>query len=93
MDRLVWPLPPCALKWDIRKCHGGRAERGFDWLGVWFDATGPTEIAQNHRARRLRLEEQACGGDGRKRQYISGCNSARCDSVCMGREAVESGSA
>jgi hypothetical protein len=41
----------------------GRTERGFDWLGVWFDATGPTGIAprakENHRARRLRLEEQA----------------------------------
>lgn len=35
----------------------------FDWLGIWFDATGPTGIAprakENHRARRLRLEEQA----------------------------------
>ncbi|MBJ9214352.1 hypothetical protein I5481_20980 [Citrobacter freundii] len=45
------------------KTQGGRTERGFDWLGVWFDATGPTGIAlrarENHRARRLRLEEQA----------------------------------
>lgn len=49
------------------KTQVGRIERGFDWLGVWFDATGPTGIAprakENHRARRLRLEEQArrCG--------------------------------
>ncbi|MCZ9212498.1 hypothetical protein OM341_22850 [Escherichia albertii] len=46
------------------KTQVGRTERGFDWLGVWFDATGPTGIAprakENHRARRLRLEEQAC---------------------------------
>ena len=45
------------------KTQVGRTERGFDWLGVWFDATGPTGIAprakENHRARRLRLEEQA----------------------------------
>lgn len=45
------------------KTQVGRTERGFDWLGVWFDATGPTGIEprarENHRARRLRLEEQA----------------------------------
>ena len=45
------------------KTQVGRTERGFDWLGVWFDATGPTGISprakENHRARRLRLEEQA----------------------------------
>ncbi|MCL0910366.1 hypothetical protein [Escherichia coli] len=43
--------------------QSGQAERGFDWLGVWFDATGPTGIAprakENHRARRLRPEELA----------------------------------
>lgn len=49
------------------KTRVGRTERGFDWLGVWFDATGATGIAprakENHRVRRLRLEEQArrCG--------------------------------
>ncbi|MEC9683038.1 reverse transcriptase domain-containing protein [Escherichia marmotae] len=45
------------------KTQVGRTERGFDWLGVWFNATGPAGIAprakENHRARRLRLEEQA----------------------------------
>ncbi|WP_199805169.1 hypothetical protein [Salmonella enterica] len=45
------------------KTQVGRTERGFDWPGVWFDATGPTGIAprakENHRACRLRLEEQA----------------------------------
>ncbi|WP_205714167.1 hypothetical protein [Escherichia sp. E4930] len=48
---------------EITQMLAGRTERGFDWLGVWFDATGPTGIAprakENHRARRLRLEEQA----------------------------------
>ena len=43
--------------------NAGRTERGFDWLGVWFNAKGPTGVAlrakENHRARRLRLEEQA----------------------------------
>ncbi|MEE7414664.1 reverse transcriptase domain-containing protein [Escherichia marmotae] len=45
------------------KIQVGRTERGFDWLGVWFDATGLAGIAprakENHRARRLRLEEGA----------------------------------
>ena len=45
----------------------GRVEKGFDWLGVWFDERGPVGIApralENHRTRCLRLEEQArrCG--------------------------------
>lgn len=46
------------------KTQTGRVEKGFDWSGFWFDATGPTGIApraeENHRMRRLRLEEQAC---------------------------------
>lgn len=41
----------------------GRAQKGFDWLGVWFTDQGATGIApralQNHRERRLRLEEQS----------------------------------
>lgn len=50
------------------ECHPdktlvGCTDCGSDWLGVWFDATGPTGIAprakENHRACRLRLEEQA----------------------------------
>ena len=54
------------------ECHPdkttvGRVEKGFDWLGVWFDERGPVGIApralENHRTRCLRLEEQArrCG--------------------------------
>lgn len=45
----------------------GRVEKGFDWLGGWFDERGPVGIAsralENHRVRCLRLEEQArrCG--------------------------------
>ncbi|EBV5086370.1 transposase [Salmonella enterica subsp. enterica serovar Minnesota] len=48
------------------ECHAdktqcGRVARGFDWLGVWFTDQGATGIApralQNHRERRLRLEE------------------------------------
>ncbi|TQO04835.1 UNVERIFIED_ORG: reverse transcriptase (RNA-dependent DNA polymerase) [Citrobacter freundii] len=45
------------------KTQVGRVERGFDWLGVWFDERGPAGIApravENHRARCLRLEEQS----------------------------------
>lgn len=50
------------------ECHpdktmADRAEKGFDWLGVWFDERGPAGIApramENHRTRCLRLEEQA----------------------------------
>lgn len=45
------------------KTMAGRVEKGFDWLGVWFDERGPAGIApramENHRARCLRLEEQA----------------------------------
>lgn len=50
------------------ECHPdkttvGRVEKGFDWLGVWFDERGPVGIApralENHRTRCLRLEEQA----------------------------------
>ncbi|WP_244467832.1 reverse transcriptase domain-containing protein [Escherichia coli] len=41
----------------------GRVEKGFDWLGVWFDERGSAGIApralENHRTRCLRLEEQA----------------------------------
>ncbi len=49
-------------------CHpdrtmAGQVEKGFDWLGVWFDERGPVGTAsramENHRARCLRLEEQA----------------------------------
>lgn len=40
----------------------GRAEKSFDWLGVWFDESGSVGIApralENHRTRCLRLEEQ-----------------------------------
>ncbi len=45
------------------KTMAGRVEKGFDWLGVWFDERGPAGIApralENHRVRCLRLEEQA----------------------------------
>lgn len=50
------------------ECHPdkttvGRVEKGFDWLGVWFDERGPVGIApgalEDHRTRCLRLEEQA----------------------------------
>lgn len=54
------------------ECHPdkttvGRVEKGFDWLGVWFDETGPVGIAprawENHRTRCMRLEERSrrCG--------------------------------
>lgn len=70
------------------ECHPdktqiGRTERGFNWLGVWFDATGPTGIAhrakENHRARRLRLEEQVRRRGFLKRLFVSGCDSIRHD--------------
>ena len=69
-----WPVRRCVQQlrdyFDFAgfECHPdktqlGRVDKGFDWLGVWFNATGPTGIAprakENHRARRLRLEEQA----------------------------------
>lgn len=45
------------------KTQVGRVAQGFDWLGVWFTAQGATGIApramENHRLRRLRLEERA----------------------------------
>lgn len=45
------------------KTQVGKIEKGFDWLGVWFTEEGATGIApralENHRQRRLRLEEQA----------------------------------
>lgn len=40
----------------------GRIEHGFDWLGVWFTPHGTTNAPsalENHRARRMRLYEQA----------------------------------
>ncbi|ECV2306859.1 transposase [Salmonella enterica subsp. enterica serovar Javiana] len=44
------------------KTQVGKTEKGFDWLGVWFTARGAEGIApralENHRCRRLRLEEQ-----------------------------------
>ncbi|WP_217480779.1 reverse transcriptase domain-containing protein [Enterobacter chuandaensis] len=44
------------------KTQTGRVEKGFDWLGVWFGAKGPTiapRALNNHRERSLRLFEQA----------------------------------
>jgi RNA-directed DNA polymerase len=44
------------------KTQLGRIEHGFDWLGVWFTLTGTTiapRALENHRARRMRLYEQA----------------------------------
>ncbi|WP_419246389.1 reverse transcriptase domain-containing protein [Serratia sp. NFX21] len=44
------------------KTQLGRIEHGFDWLGVWFTPTGTTiapRALENHRARRMRLYEQA----------------------------------
>lgn len=44
------------------KTQIGRLEKGFDWLGVWFDAKGmrPSPRAvRNHRERCLRLYEQS----------------------------------
>lgn len=44
------------------KTQIGRLDKGFDWLGVWFGAGGPDlapRALNNHRARRLRLYEQA----------------------------------
>lgn len=58
------------------ECHPdktqiGKISRGFDWLGIWFTSDGATGIApratENHRLRRLRLEEQA-RRSGRSRQ-------------------------
>lgn len=40
----------------------GRAEKDFDWLGVWFEERGPVGVApralENHCIRCSRLEEQ-----------------------------------
>lgn len=44
------------------KTQTGRIEKGFDWLGVWFGAEGPTiseRAITNHRERCVRLFEQA----------------------------------
>ncbi|MFV8762038.1 reverse transcriptase domain-containing protein [Yersinia enterocolitica] len=44
------------------KTQVGKIEHGFDWLGLWFGATGPTiapRALENHRDRRVRLYEQA----------------------------------
>ncbi|CAI2532683.1 Retron-type reverse transcriptase [Serratia fonticola] len=44
------------------KTQLGRIEHGFDWLGVWFTLAGTTiapRVLENHRARRMRLYEQA----------------------------------
>ncbi|WP_312629561.1 reverse transcriptase domain-containing protein [Scandinavium sp.] len=44
------------------KTQTGRLGRGFDWLGVWFDANGPAiapRARENHREQCLRLYEQA----------------------------------
>lgn len=46
----------------LDKTQLGRIEHGFDWLGVWFTPTGTTiapRALENHRARRMRLYEQA----------------------------------
>lgn len=69
-----WPVRRCVQQlrdyFDLAgfECHPdktqlGRVDKGFDWLGVWFNADGPAGIAprakENHRLRKLRLEEQA----------------------------------
>lgn len=40
----------------------GKTDKGFDWMGVWFTSRGAEGIApralENHRCRRMRLEEQ-----------------------------------
>ena len=44
------------------KTQVGKIEHGFDWLGLWFGTEGPTiapRALENHRARRVRLYEQA----------------------------------
>ncbi|EPZ8126179.1 hypothetical protein ACXV6R_004084 [Yersinia enterocolitica] len=44
------------------KTQVGKIEYGFDWLGLWFGPEGPTiapRALENHRARRVRLYEQA----------------------------------
>ncbi|MFB2844601.1 hypothetical protein ACE1BJ_24985, partial [Aeromonas jandaei] len=49
------------------KTQVGKTDKGFDWLGVWFTARGAEGISpralENHRCRRMRLEEQLrrCG--------------------------------
>lgn len=46
------------------KTQTGKLEKGFDWLGIWYGDEGPTiapRALNNHRERRLRLYEQACG--------------------------------
>lgn len=44
------------------KTQVGKTEKGFDWLGVWFTTRGAEGISpralENHRCRRVRLEEQ-----------------------------------
>ncbi|MFV8809231.1 reverse transcriptase domain-containing protein [Yersinia enterocolitica] len=44
------------------KTQVGKIEHGFDWLGLWFGTKGPSiapRALENHRARRVRLYEQA----------------------------------
>ncbi|HFW6977524.1 reverse transcriptase domain-containing protein [Escherichia coli] len=61
-----WPVRRCVKQlrdyFDLAgfECHPdktqlGRVDKGFDWLGVWFNADGPAGIAprakENHRLR------------------------------------------
>ncbi|MGF3666999.1 reverse transcriptase domain-containing protein [Salmonella enterica] len=61
--RLLEFLDGAGFECHPDKTQCGRLRQGFDWLGVWFTdagATGPAPRArENHRLRRLRLEEQA----------------------------------
>ncbi|HGN0870400.1 reverse transcriptase (RNA-dependent DNA polymerase) [Providencia alcalifaciens] len=53
------------------KTQTGRIEKGFDWLGIWFGAEGPTVSSRalnNHRERRVRLFEQARNSGLSKRE-------------------------
>ncbi|MFV8809238.1 hypothetical protein ACNSPD_04105 [Yersinia enterocolitica] len=55
---LIW----VGLVFTRIKNQVGKIEHRFDWLGLWFGAAGSTiapRVLEDHRARRVRLYEQA----------------------------------
>lgn len=69
------------------ECHPdktqiGRIERGFDWLGVWFDATDPSGRKKTIVCAGCGLRSRPADRDCQKRQSVSGCNSMKHDGGC-----------
>ncbi|EAT7400340.1 transposase [Salmonella enterica] len=100
--RLLEFLDQAGFESHPEKTQCGRIRNGFDWLGLWFTdagATGPAPRArENHRLRRLRLEEQALSAghsreavaqrvqryERRWRQWVDGqMAAARPESCCL----------